>query len=105
MREALHARVAHLPDSGGSAVDFANDTRDALASGCDGAAIGLVEHSLRAATVRLHGVTPRVLAHGGGARILQARLEGATLASALVLEGLARWAHDEAGDDRVGATP
>lgn len=105
MREALHARVAHLPDSGGSVVDFAKDTRDALASGCDGAALGLVEHSLRAATTRLQGVAPSLLLHGGGAPNLQARLEGATLAPALVLEGLACWANDAAGDDRTGPTP
>lgn len=104
MREALHARVAHLPGVGGSAVDFATDTTDALASGCDGAALGLVEHSLRAATTRLHGVRPRLLVHGGGASILQARLDAAILAPALVLEGLARWA-DDAGDDCATATP
>src|SRR5690606_41105712 len=37
MREALHARAVQLPATGGAYAEFANDTADALASGCDGA--------------------------------------------------------------------
>jgi type III pantothenate kinase len=91
MREALHARAAQLPDSGGAYVEFAADTPDALASGCEGAAAGLVERSLRAATTLL-GSPPRLLLHGGGASSLQPQFEEAILAPALVLQGLARWA-------------
>ena len=92
MRVALHARAAQLPASGGDYVAFADDTADALASGCEGAALALVERSLDAATTLL-GSAPRILLHGGGAQALQAQLPDAVPAPALVLEGLARWAH------------
>ena len=91
MREALHARAPHLPPSGGSYGEFAADTTDALASGCDGAALGLIDRSIAMATAML-AETPRLLLHGGGARALLPQLQDAEQASALVLEGLARWA-------------
>ena len=91
MRQALHARAAQLPDSGGRYVEFAADTDDALASGCEGAAVGLVERSLQQATTLL-GATPGLLLHGGGAPALQAHFDDAIAAPALVLQGLARWA-------------
>ena len=91
MRQALHARAAQLPDSGGRYVEFAADTDDALASGCEGAAIGLVERSLQQATTLL-GAMPGLLLHGGGAPALQAHFDDAIAAPALVLQGLARWA-------------
>jgi type III pantothenate kinase len=91
MRQALHARAAQLPDSGGRYVEFAADTDDALASGCEGAAVGLVERSLRQATSLL-GAAPGLLLHGGGAAALQAHFDDAIAAPALVLQGLARWA-------------
>ena len=90
MREALHQRAAQLPASGGAYAAFATDTADALASGCLGAALGLVEQSLRAARAAC-GEVPLLL-HGGGAEALRAHLPGAELAPSLVLEGLARWA-------------
>ena len=92
MRAALHARAPQLPVEGGHWREFANDTVDALASGCDGAALGLVVGSLDAAT-RLLEARPRLLLHGGGAEALLPRLDAAVHAPALVLEGLARWAH------------
>ena len=46
MREVLHARAPQLPETGGDYVDFAADTEDALASGCEGAALALIERSL-----------------------------------------------------------
>ena len=81
-------------------VEFADDTEDALVSGCDGAAIALVERSIVEAT-RVLGVPPRVLLHGGGADALHAHLKGVHLKGvhlrpALVLEGLARWARTDA---------
>lgn len=91
MREALHERAPQLPVTGGLYVDFASDTEDALASGCDGAALALIEVS-QAAAQRQLGARPRLLLHGGGADELAARLPEASLAASLVLEGLAIWA-------------
>ena len=92
MREALHARAPHLPASGGSYGEFAIDTADALASGCEGAALGMIDRSVAMAT-ELLAETPRLLLHGGGARALLPRLPHAEHVPALVLEGLAQWAH------------
>lgn len=91
MREVLHARAPQLPVEGGRYADFATDTEDALASGCDGAARALIESS-RDAAHRLLGQRPRLLVHGGGADLLIEGLPDATRAPSLVLEGLAIWA-------------
>lgn len=91
MREALHARALQLPVQGGAYREFADDTEDALASGCLGAAIGLVERSLHAARAASGGAVGLLL-HGGGSHELQPHFAEATAAPALVLEGLARWA-------------
>lgn len=96
MRASLHARAAHLPEQGGDYTEFADDTDDALASGCDGAALALVERSLRAAE-ELLGQTPRLLVHGGGSEALFAHLPQATAAPSLVLEGLAVWVGETTG--------
>lgn len=98
MREALHRRVAQLAPSGGAYVEFAVDTEDALVSGCEGAALGLLERSRAEAAARL-GMQPRVLLHGGGAEALHAHLPGAQMRADLVLHGLARWHR------AVGAAP
>ena len=92
MREALHARAPQLPATGGMYGEFAADTADALASGCEGAALGVIERSVTAATALL-AEPPRLLLHGGGALALLPQLPHAGHAPALVLEGLARWAH------------
>src|SRR3546814_4081849 len=60
MRDALHARAAQLPASGGRYVEFGDDTDDALESGCTGAALALVERSLQVATTQA-GATPTLL--------------------------------------------
>lgn len=91
MRAALHARVPHLPGRGGTPVDFAADSADALASGCEGAALALVEDS-RGRARTTFGAEPTLLLHGGGADAIGARLPAAELRPALVLEGLATWA-------------
>ncbi|MBU8975741.1 type III pantothenate kinase [Lysobacter sp. MMG2] len=91
MREALHARAPQLPDVGGQYDDFARDTEDALASGCEGAGVALIQQSLAAATQRL-GRAPALLLHGGGSDALAHHLPNATEVATLVLEGLARWA-------------
>ncbi|OOW88519.1 type III pantothenate kinase [Xanthomonas campestris pv. vitistrifoliae] len=91
MREALHARAVQLPASGGDYVELAIDTDDALTSGCDGAAVALIERSLQHAQRSL-GVPVRLLVHGGGAPPLLPLLPDATFRAALVLDGLATWA-------------
>lgn len=90
MREAMHARVPHLPEAGGAYHEFAGDTPDALASGCEGAALALVERSRDRASALL-GTAPRMVLHGGGAEALRDRIDGEWV-PALVLEGLLRWA-------------
>ncbi|UOV06666.1 type III pantothenate kinase [Pseudoxanthomonas sp. F37] len=91
MRAALERAAAQLPAQGGRYAEFATDTRDALASGCDGAALGLIERS-RAQARDLLGAMPALLLHGGGSDALRPWLPDAVHAPALVLEGLARWA-------------
>ena len=84
--------VLRLTYKDGLAVEFefADDTGDALASGCDGAAVALIERSLASATALL-GAPPRLLLHGGGAPALAPRLPAMELRPHLVLEGLACW--------------
>ncbi|TDK24344.1 type III pantothenate kinase [Luteimonas aestuarii] len=91
MRDALQMRARQLPAQGGDYREFAGDTLDALASGCTGAALGLIERSLREA-VTLFGSTPGLLLHGGGAAALLPHLPAVVHAPSLVLEGLARQA-------------
>ncbi len=97
MRRALHVAAAHLPEHGGVYREFAADTSDALASGCEGAALGLVDRSLRQGADLL-GQVPGLLLHGGGADALSPDFPGAIHAPSLVLEGLALWS-------RAGTTP
>lgn len=91
MRASLHARAAQLPETGGVLHAFADNTRDALRSGCDGAALALIERAVLDATALL-GAAPRLLLHGGGAPALARMPADADYADALVLEGLAAWA-------------
>ena len=91
MRQALHARAVQLPESGGDYAEFAHDTGDALASGCDGAAVALIERSLAQANDLL-GAMPQLLLHGGGGPALLPLLPQAQYRPSLVLDGLARWA-------------
>lgn len=92
MREALHARAVQLPPQGGQYMEFADDTDDALASGCDGAAIALIERSREQARQRLQAPVDLLL-HGGGAPALLPHLaDDAGHQPLLVLDGLARWA-------------
>jgi type III pantothenate kinase len=91
MRESLHARAPQLPADGGAWVDWADDTADALASGCFGAALGLVRGARVAARARL-GVDATLVLHGGGAMPLHEHLADARWQPSLVLDGLACWA-------------
>ena len=90
MRQALHTRAAVLPEHGGTYAEFADDTDHALASGCEGAALALVERSLVQAEVLL-GVRPALWLHGGGAAALRARLSTHEWVPDAVLRGLACW--------------
>lgn len=90
MREALHARATQLPAQGGTYAEFADDTDHALASGCEGAALALVERSLDAAQALL-GARPALWLHGGGAGALRARMPPHAWTPDAVLRGLARW--------------
>ncbi len=91
MREALRARAAQLPEHGGALVAFADNTLDALRSGCDGAALALIRDAMDAGTALL-GAPPQLLLHGGGVEALSGLSGDAQRAPALVLEGLAVWA-------------
>ena len=98
MRAALAARFPALAFAGGEATDFAADTADALAGGSLGAALGLVERCHRQAT-RLLGRPPRLLVSGGGGARLAEGLEIESEQSPfLVLEGLAVYAAQAAGE-------
>lgn len=90
MRQALHARAPVLPERGGRYAEFAADTDHALASGCQGAALALVERSLAEAQ-RLLGVRPSLWLHGGGAQALRTRLPTHEWVPNAVMRGLARW--------------
>jgi type III pantothenate kinase len=113
MREALHARAAQLPEHGGALRSFADNTPDALRSGCDGAALALIGQAW-ADACHLLGTAPPGIFHGGGAAaLLDANNEAsaadriyggraplgiaASLAPALVLEGLAAYARATGG--------
>ncbi len=90
MRQALHARAPVLPERGGLYAPFADDTEHALASGCEGAALALIERSLAEAE-QLLGVRPALWLHGGGAEMLRPRLPAHVWIPDVVLRGLARW--------------
>lgn len=95
MRQALQQKAAQLPAEGGEYHEFAADTADALASGCDGAAVALIERSLQQGEALL-GRRPRLLLHGGGVPPLLHALPPAEQRPALVLDGLALWAQAHA---------
>ncbi len=90
MRQALHARAPVLPAQGGNYAEFADDTNHALASGCEGAALALVERSMEHAE-RLLGERPALWLHGGGAAALRERLPAHEWVPDAVLRGLACW--------------
>ncbi|UYB52156.1 type III pantothenate kinase [Xanthomonas sp. AM6] len=101
MRQALQQRAAQLPAEGGSYREFATETADALASGCDGAALALIERSLQQGQALL-ARPPRLLLHGGGAPPLLHALPAAEQRPSLVLDGLALWAQAHAAAGRAG---
>ena len=96
MRSALATRFAQLDLPEGAALDFANDTADAIASGARAAALGVLEHGWRRACAQL-GHEPTVLVSGGSAELLlQAEVPRMLAAPALVLDGMARYVKEAA---------
>jgi type III pantothenate kinase len=95
-REALHARVPHLPGSGGEARDFADNTDDALASGVRGMLRGAIADAQAAARQRL-GRRPHLVVHGGDAEAVASDFPDAEVRADLVLEGLAGYVAAEGG--------
>jgi type III pantothenate kinase len=97
MREALLARAPHLA-GGGRVVEFADCTRDAVESGAVLAAVALIERQHASAVERLGRALP-VLLSGGGAAVLRPWLRVAVeWREGLVLEGMAVWLRELAGD-------
>ncbi len=95
MRVALGQRFVALDLPAARATDFAGDTDTAIASGTDGATLGLIERSRRLAEQRL-GQSPRVILSGGGAEELASGLPFPVEQSAwLVLDGLALFSQSE----------
>lgn len=102
MREALGQRFAALDLPAGRATDFADDTDAAIASGTDGATLGLIERSRRLAEARL-GLAPKVILSGGDADAIATMLPFPTEQSAwLVLDGLALLSQDELAQSGEG---
>ena len=97
MRVMLAERFSQLDVPEGQAQPLADNTADAIASGVQGAALGLVERVLRHAQLRL-GTMPTLLLGGGDARLL-AEVEHPRIveAPALVLDGLAMHARAGSG--------
>lgn len=89
MRAALAERFPVLAGPTGQVLDFADDTDDAVSSGLQASAIGVIERSLRRAEARLRQA-PRLLITGGGSESLRADLPSdSEFAPNLVLEGMA----------------
>lgn len=89
MRRALAERFAVLDVAGGDIVDFAGDTDDAVASGTQAMALGLIERCLRRAEQRL-GQRPTLLLTGGGVADLgDVSALAPIMLPDLVVEGLA----------------
>ena len=89
MRAALARQFVQLEVPEGLAQEFADDTADAIASGCREAALGLIERALRNARQRL-GAQPTLLVSGGGGDFLGDLERSPTIfVPALVLDGMA----------------
>jgi len=92
MLEALAQRTAGLPLARGAAVDFPDNTDDAIATGVWAAQVGAAQRMVASLARRL-GRAPAVLVSGGDAERMAAGLADAGIAAAiehnLVLAGLA----------------
>lgn len=93
-RSLLQATARVHPREGGRVVDAADDTTDAVYSGCWHAAAALVERFAARMAARLGG-SPALLLGGGDAAALAALLDApAQVREDPVLNGLAVWARD-----------
>lgn len=90
MRAALHDISTKLPAEGGVVTDFASNTLDALASGCESSAIALVKERWNSLGRRA-GTPAHCVLHGGGSAMLAEHLPGAVVEQNLVLRGLRVW--------------
>lgn len=93
MRAALSRDAPHLPAEGGRLVEFADNSLDALYSGCLQAASSLVEQRYARLRSAAAPAASLLLAGGGAAELRGALSPEAELLPDLVLEGLARWGH------------
>lgn len=93
MREAVLARAGRVGwQREGRVLDLASDTEDAVQSGCWLAAAALIERT-RATAAGALGAAPALVLHGGDAERLAALLAApATVAPAVVFEGMLRHA-------------
>lgn len=93
MQQSLRGATAQVrPERAGAIVELADNTADAVASGCWHAAAALVERFTARAAVRL-GTTPQLVLGGGDAASLLPLLSlPARLGPDGVLRGLAVWA-------------
>lgn len=97
MRSLLAQRFSQLDVPEGRVFPLADNTADAIASGTQGAALGLVERVLRHAQSRL-GKMPTLLLGGGNAGLLAAVQHPLVVeAPTLVLDGLAMHARSGGG--------
>lgn len=90
MRASLQQVSNRLTATGGEVTDFAGNTLDGTASGCEWAAVALIENRWQA-LAQQSGAQVQCLLHGGGAKALARHLPEARLSSNLVLQGLAVW--------------
>lgn len=95
MQQSLRIATAQVrPERTGDIVDWADNTADAVASGCWHASAALIERFVARVTPRL-GATPRVILGGGDADALIPLLSLAVeLNHGVVLGGLSIWANE-----------
>ncbi len=97
----LGATVRVRPEREGQVLELADNTADAVASGCWQASVALIERFTARMSARLGGA-PALLLGGGDAEVLLQLLEvPAQWAPDAVLQGLATWA-DAHSPDRLG---
>lgn len=99
MQQSLLGATARVrPERPGDVLDAADNTADAVASGCWLAAVALIERFVARMSPRLGG-SPRLLLHGGDAGVLSPLLSlPARHAADSVLHGLAVWSARQVPD-------
>ncbi|MEO7068347.1 MAG: type III pantothenate kinase [Rhodanobacter sp.] len=93
MQQALSTAAARVPlTREGTVVELADNTADAVASGCWQAAVALVERFAMRMTDRLGGAPSLILGGGDAERLASLLSVPAHVSSDAVLRGLALWA-------------